>query len=218
MFARHWSGPCKWRPGGPSRRAPPQARRRSEVAPRGPLETLPSGGPAARRHVEHGEVSVRGPREVILGPLPALGRPEVRLVLVSATVLFTELLLIRWIPANIRYVGFFPNFLLISSFLGIGVGIMLGRRFHDLPVSPFAIGLFAVVVLVANVQLNVQLKSGSELVFGIAANSGAADVNFVVLPLVIVMTTLLMAAIALPLGPLLRSMPPLRAYGFDIVG
>ncbi len=161
---------------------------------------------------------MRGPREVILGPLPALGRPEVRLVLVSATVLFTELLLIRWIPANIRYVGFFPNFLLISSFLGIGVGIMLGRRFHDLPVSPFAVGLFAVVVLVANVQLNVQLKSGSELVFGIAANSGAADVNFVVLPLVIVMTTLLMAAIALPLGPLLRSMPPLRAYGFDIVG
>jgi hypothetical protein len=161
---------------------------------------------------------VRGPREVILGPLPALGRPEVRLVLVSATVLFTELLLIRWIPANIRYVGFFPNFLLISSFLGIGIGIMLGRRFRELPVSPFAIGLFAVVVLVANVQLNVQLKSGSELVFGIAANSGAADVNFVVLPLVIVMTTLLMAAIALPLGPLLRAMPPLRAYGFDIAG
>jgi hypothetical protein len=150
--------------------------------------------------------------------LPLLARPELRLILVSATVLFTELLLIRWIPANIRYVGFFPNVLLISSFLGIGVGIMLGRRFHDLPISPFAIGLFAVVVLVANAQLNVQLKSGSELVFGIAGNSGAADVNLVVLPLIIVMTTLLMAALALPLGPLLRSMPSLRAYGFDIVG
>jgi SAM-dependent methyltransferase len=153
-----------------------------------------------------------------MGPVGALGRPEVRLLLVSATVLFTELLLIRWIPANIRYVGFFPNFLLVSSFLGIGVGILLGRRFGNLPVSPFALLLFAVVVLVASAQLNVQVSSGSELVFGIASNPGAADVNFVVLPLVVVLATLLMAAIALPLGPLLRSMPPLRAYTFDIAG
>ncbi len=158
------------------------------------------------------------PRDVLLGPVDVLGTPEVRLLLVSATVLFTELLLIRWIPANIRYVGFFPNFLLVSSFLGIGVGILLGRRFGSLPVSPFALLLFAVVVLVASAQLNVQVSSGSELVFGIASNPAAADVNFVVLPLVVVLTTLLMAAIALPLGPLLRSMPPLRAYAFDIAG
>jgi SAM-dependent methyltransferase len=161
---------------------------------------------------------LRGPRDVFLGPVPALRHPGLRLVLVSATVLFTELLLIRWIPANIRYVGFFPNFLLISSFLGIGVGIILGRRYSALPVSPFAMGLFGVVLLVANAQLNVQVRSSSELVFGIAGNRGAADVNFVVLPLVVAMTALLMAAISLPLGPLLRSMPPLRAYGYDIAG
>jgi SAM-dependent methyltransferase len=161
---------------------------------------------------------MRGPRDVVRGPVPALRHPGLRLVLVSATVLFTELLLIRWIPANIRYVGFFPNLLLISSFLGIGVGIILGRRFGNLPVSPFAIGLFGVVVLVANAQLNVQVRSGHELVFGIAGNRGAADVNFVVLPLVVVMTALLMAAISLPLGALLRSMPPLRAYALDIAG
>lgn len=155
---------------------------------------------------------------MIVGPVPLLRRPALRLVLVSATILFTELLLIRWIPANIRYVGFFPNFLLISSFLGIGIGILVGRRFNNLPFSPFAFGLFAVVVLVANAQLNVQVRSGSELVFGIAGNRGAADVNFLVLPLVVAMTALLMAAIALPLGPLLRSMPPLYAYGFDIAG
>ena len=161
---------------------------------------------------------MRRPRDLIVGPVQALQHPEIRLVLVSATLLFTELLLIRWIPANIRYVGFFPNFLLISSFLGIGIGVLLGRRLMNLPVSPFAIGLFAVVVIVSNAQLNVQVTSGSELVFGISANSNAADVNFIVLPLVIVMTALLMAALALPLGPLLRSMPPLRAYGFDIAG
>ena len=73
------------------------------------------------------------PRDVVLGPVPILQRSDVQLLLVSATVLFTELLLIRWIPANIRYVGFFPNFLLIASFLGVGVGILLGRRFINPP-------------------------------------------------------------------------------------
>ena len=42
--------------------------------------------------------------------------------------------------------------------------------------------------------------------------------NFLVLPLLIVLVTALMASLALPLGPLLRSMPPLRAYAIDIGG
>ena len=106
------------------------------------------------------------PRDVIINPARLLRRPEVQLLLVSGTILFTELLLIRWIPANIRYIGFFPNFLLIASFLGIGIGILLGRRSIDIPASPFAPLLFAVVVLVANAQLNVQVSTG-ELVYGL---------------------------------------------------
>ena len=57
-----------------------------------------------------------------------LARPPVRLFLVSSTVLFAELLLIRWIPSNVIYVGFFRNFLLMASFLGIGIGILWGRN------------------------------------------------------------------------------------------
>ena len=56
------------------------------------------------------------------------------------------------------------------------------------------------------------------MVFGLYSNQELANVNFVVLPLVVVLTTLLMAAVALPLGPLLQSMPPLRAYAIDITG
>ena len=159
-----------------------------------------------------------GPGDAVIGPVRVLDKPDVRLLIVSATVLFTELLLIRWIPANIRYIGFFPNFLLIASFLGIGVGILLGRRFSAPAASPFAMLLFAVVILVSNAQLNVQVETGSDMVFGLYSNQESANVNFVVLPLVVVLATLLMAAVALPLGPLLRSMPPLRAYALDITG
>jgi hypothetical protein len=61
------------------------------------------------------------------------------------------------------------------------------------------------------------LNSTEEIFFGLAENQ-SADVNFLVLPLVVVLVTALMAALALPLGPLLKSMPPLRAYAIDIGG
>jgi hypothetical protein len=152
-----------------------------------------------------------------LAPIGPLAGAPVRLLLTSATLLFVELLLIRWIPANVKYVGFFSNFLLMASFLGIGLGILLGRRGHRLILSPFAPLLLATVFLVYGAQLDIQARDAGEIIFGLDA-SNSADVNFIVLPLLIVLVTALMASLALPLGPLLRSMPPLRAYAIDISG
>jgi len=150
-------------------------------------------------------------------PVGVLARPAVRLFLTSASVLFAELLLIRWVPANVKYVGFFTNFLLMASFLGIGLGILLGRRAPRLLVSPFPLLLLPTVLLVYGAQLNVQVRGTSEVFFGLEA-SHSADVNFIVLPLLIVLVTALTASLALPLGPLLKAMPPLRAYAVDIAG
>jgi hypothetical protein len=151
------------------------------------------------------------------GTLARLRDSRVRLVLTSATLLFVELLLIRWIPSEVRYIGFFSNFLLMASFLGIGVGILLGRRRTLESITIFPLVLVAVVWLVTSLQLNIQIRSQNEIFFGLA-ESDAADVNFLVLPIVFGLVTALMATLALPLGPLLRSMPPLRAYAFDIAG
>jgi len=150
-------------------------------------------------------------------PVGPLAGPRVRLALTSATLLFVELLLIRWVPANVKYVGFFSNSLLMASFLGIGVGILLGRRGVRPAVSPFAPLLLATVLLVYGAQLNIQAQDASEILLGLP-NSTSADINFGVLPLLIVLVTALMASLALPLGPLLRAMPPLRAYAIDIAG
>jgi len=165
----------------------------------------------------------RSPREPLIRPIARLTSPALRLYLTAFSLLFTELILIRWIPAEITYVGFFSNFLLIGSFLGIGIGILAGRRFtgagaRALPIGLFIPVLFITVRFVTAVQLNVQVRATDEVFFGLAENSGAADINFVVLPLAVGLATLLMAVLALPLGPLLRAMPPLRAYSLDIVG
>ena len=87
-----------------------------------------------------------------------------------------------------------------------------------LPIGLFIPLLFITIRFVTAVQLNVQVRATDEVFFGLAENRSAADINFVVLPLAVGLTTMLLALLAFPLGPLLRSMPPLRAYTIDIVG
>jgi hypothetical protein len=143
-----------------------------------------------------------------------------RLWLTSLTLLFVELMLIRWVPAEIRYIGFFSNFLLMASFLGIGLGILLGRRGARWSLIAFPLLLLAVVVIVTVNHLDLEVQGGtSEIWFGLTdAAKDAADTDYTILILAVAMVTAVMAALAMPLGPLLRSMPPLKAYAVDIVG
>ena len=154
----------------------------------------------------------------VFPPVAALGGPTVRLFLTSATLLFVELLLIRWIPANVTYVGFFRNFLLMASFLGIGAGILYGRDPKAARLSLFPLLLFAIVGLTTSTSIDLQLHSPDEIFFGLGDSNTAADVNFIVLPLFVMLTTITMAALATPIGPLLTSAAPLRVYAIDIVG
>ena len=146
-----------------------------------------------------------------------LARPAVRLFLTATSLLFVELMLIRWIPANVIYVGYFRNFLLMASFLGIGVGILWGRDPKRVPVSPFGPLLLGLVVLVTQFQVSIELTSPDEIFFGLSESKGA-DINFLVLPGLVVIATMIMAGLAVPLGGLLRAMPPLKAYSIDIAG
>ncbi len=46
----------------------------------------------------------------------------------SFLILFFELALIRYVPANVRIVSFFTNLILIAAFLGMGAGLIISRR------------------------------------------------------------------------------------------
>ena len=59
-------------------------------------------------------------------------RPRLRLVLLSALMLFVELALIRWTGSRVIYLSYFSNFVLLGSFLGIGIGFLRGRARTDL--------------------------------------------------------------------------------------
>ena len=67
----------------------------------------------------------------------------VALFVSSFLVLFLETALIRWMPAYVRLLAYFSNFILLASFLGIGVGCLLATRRRNLfvwfPLIQFAL-------------------------------------------------------------------------------
>jgi spermidine synthase len=79
-------------------------------------------------------------------PSPTLRRAGLEIAAASFVVLFQELALIRWLPAQVRVIAYFPNLILISSFLGLGIGALRGRKKSMLWLWPL---LLAVVVGVA---------------------------------------------------------------------
>ncbi len=56
---------------------------------------------------------------------PRSGRPDrLRLLALSFLMLFVELALIRWTGSNNEYLASLTNFVLMASFLGIGIGFL----------------------------------------------------------------------------------------------
>src|SRR6266851_656867 len=66
-------------------------------------------------------------------------RLALELLLASLTVLFQELTLIRWLPTRVRVVAYFPNLILLSAFLGIGIGCLRSSRRSMLWVWPVSL-------------------------------------------------------------------------------
>src|SRR5947209_19289600 len=89
------------------------------------------------------------------------------LFLCSFTILFVELALIRWIPAYVRALGFFTNFVLLGSFLGSGLGILQARRRFDL-LTLFPVALAVLVGVISYFKFELVVYSTQEIFFGIA--------------------------------------------------
>src|ERR671933_236323 len=70
-----------------------------------------------------------------------------RLFISSFLVLFLEVALIRWVPAYVRLLAYFSNFILLASFLGIGIGCLLAPRRRNLFVWFPAVQLAVIVAV-----------------------------------------------------------------------
>ena len=126
--------------------------------------------------------------------------------------LFVELALIRWTAANDIHLAYLTNFVLLASFLGIGIGFLRAARGPDLlPWAPVA--LAALVGFVLLFPVYVRLEDGSTSGFGWAALP-----RWVGLAAIFLLTVAVMAAIGHGVARVFVRFRPLDAYRLDILG
>jgi spermine/spermidine synthase len=148
---------------------------------------------------------------------PFIADKRARTFLVSFTMLFFELICIRWIPSYVRYLSYFNNFLLLASFLGIGLGMLSARR-ERFWFLPFPVLVALLVVIIAKTKFQLLINSTQVLYFGIADQQSARAENFLVLPIIFGMVTLCFIPLSRSFGKLFSQLNPLTAYTYDIIG
>src|SRR2546428_11954571 len=91
--------------------------------------------------------------------------PRIRIFLVSFSMLFFELLCIRWVPSYVRYLSYFNNFILLASFLGIGLGMLAARR-QRFWFPPFPLLVVVMVFIIAHFKFQLYVSSVQVLYYG----------------------------------------------------
>jgi hypothetical protein len=144
----------------------------------------------------------------------------IRLATFSGLILFFELALIRYTAGYVHVFSFYLNFVLIATFLGMGVGLMRARQASTLRwlALPASVALFLAIAFFASTPIAVPADPDEFLwgLYGYSPDRGT--------PLVVMAVTLylLCALFFVPLGALMgaefRKLPPLRAYAWDIGG
>lgn len=151
---------------------------------------------------------------------PPVPQPPIRAVkyvelfAISFAALFLELMLIRWVPCAIRFVAYYANLLLISSFLGLGLGAMVSRRGWRL-FGWFPVLLAVYIAAVLLCRPVVMPGSASEVRFYLLE---FPLLSYGVLVLVFALNAALFVPLGERIGSLFAELPSLRAYSWDLGG
>lgn len=137
-----------------------------------------------------------------------------RLFAFSFIALFLELLLIRWAPSVVRLVAYYANLLLVSSFLGLGLGALTStRRWNLFRWFPLLVaGNVGILLLCRTATLP---DSGSEIRFFAV---GSTAMNYLTLVGVFLSNAVLFIPLGEQIGELFGKLPTLRAYTWDLLG
>ncbi len=138
-----------------------------------------------------------------------------KLAFASFLMLFAELALIRWTAANNVYVTNATNFVLLASFLGIGVGFLNARSSRDF-VRWAPLVLLALVAFVLCFPVVLASLSGPHPYQGLLGKPALP--RPVSLAVVFVLSAVVMAGFGQAVARLFVNYRPLSAYRLDIAG
>jgi hypothetical protein len=138
-----------------------------------------------------------------------------RVFLGSGLILFLELVLIRELGAKVVHLSYFTNFVLLGSFLGVGLGFLAsGRRGSIARLSPALLaGLLALVTL-----LPVQIDRRSDQVIYFTRVEPSGPPTWVMLPIIFIAVAACVMGPAQLVGRSFRELPALDAYRADLLG
>jgi len=138
-----------------------------------------------------------------------------RLLLASFSMLFVELALIRWTSANNLFLVHLTNFVLLASFLGIGLGFLLAGSRRDLfALVPVTLGLLVGFVLAFPVQT---VDAGGAWRLGGALGMDPLP-RWLSLATIFLLTVAVLAGLGQEVARTFGRFPPLEAYRLDVLG
>jgi SAM-dependent methyltransferase len=138
--------------------------------------------------------------------------------LASFLVLFLEVALIRWMPAYIRLLSYFSNFILLASFLGIGAGCLLAHARRSL-FPFFPVLLAGVIAAVYWSRLEVAVPASGSLYFSSGTPDPVVPVeSTLLLPLMFIVVAALFATLAQRMGREMATLAPLGGYTWNLAG
>jgi len=132
----------------------------------------------------------------------------------SFMALFLEMMVIRWVPSVVHLVAYYANLMLLSSFLGLGVGaIASDRNWNLFRWFPAALGCeIAILILGRDISL---MGTAAELRFGAF---GHTALNTGVLFLLFAANAVLFVPLGERMGLIFNALPRLSAYALDLGG
>lgn len=158
---------------------------------------------------------------------PAFSLNGLRLFLLGFLTLLLELTLIRYLAGNIWNLGYFPNFVLISVFIGMGIGFVFHHYVSEkISITLFQAAFVLLLLLVAIIFVRHPFVPG----FGEWYGTFGGDVYFTHLPFNIdkhnnilfiscfVLLIIIFCFISQRTAKKFRLFSPLSAYTLDIAG
>jgi hypothetical protein len=146
------------------------------------------------------------------------------LFLISFLGLFFEVLIIRWLSAEVRLLAYFKNLPLMSCFLGLGIGFALAKRkINFYAFFPIIFCLFSGLVLLGSrAQLLRIPYPGSSEEFIWSVGKSYQFISLIRFHGTIILIFLLNSLAFVPLGQLtgklMSQFPPIMAYTVNILG
>jgi spermidine synthase len=130
--------------------------------------------------------------------------------------LFLQLSLIRWSGAQVVHLSYFSNFILLGSFLGIGLGFLRASRSKHRQPFYSMVALLAYVTFLSAFPVAVNRDQESVIYFTSLSTSGPPI--WVTLPVIFLAVAAIMAGPGELVADCFSQLPRLDAYRYDLIG